>query len=352
MEFEAKHIEAMSELISEENIQCDWEVTRACDAYIKPEIAAQAKASYQLRCVDGGNVSDIYEIPSTDLLTVSRVKNALYGVTFTGASVHPYKLIHHLLNKCVERGMNLQTNTPVLDAIHLPSGQWSIVTSRGKLQASKVIFATNAYTAGIVPLLNNKIVPVRGNVCRILPSNNYMFSPLKMTYSIRSAGNSFDYMIARQTEDRSIILGGAKPTYLWDKKTWYNNWDDGIEFINDKSKQYFEEFMPKHFDRWGMDDSGCKEMWTGILGYTSDLLPFVGELPDQSNGYVIAGFNGQGMPRILLCARALIDLVLGRVNKIEELIPEPYLITKTRLETKENCILKHMGGHLGLADTS
>jgi glycine/D-amino acid oxidase-like deaminating enzyme len=332
IEFEAKHIEAMSELVSEENIQCDWEITRTCHAYYDPEIAAQAKASYQQRCVDGGNVADIHEIPSNDLLSVTRLKNVLYGITFTGASLHPYKLIHHLLNRCVERGMNLQTNTAVLAATHLPSGQWSIVTSRGTLQASKVIFATNAYTGGIVPLLNNKIIPIRAVVCRILPSINYMLSPLKMTYSMRSKGEQFDYMLPRQNGDRSIILGGAKPAYLLDKDTWYNNWDDSTEIINEKSKQYFEEFMPKYFDRWGIDYSGCKEVWTGIFGRTSDLMPFVGELPDQTNGYVIAGFNGHGMSRILLCARVLIDLVLERVSKIEGLIPEPFVITKARLE--------------------
>jgi glycine/D-amino acid oxidase-like deaminating enzyme len=333
IEFEAKHIEAMSELVSEENIQCDWDITRTCHTYFDPEIAAEAKASYQQRYADGGNVGDIHEIPSNELLSVTRVKNALYGITYTSATIHPYKLIHHLLNKCVERGMNLQTHTPVLAATHLPSGQWSIVTSRGTLQASKVIFATNAYTGGIVPLLNNKIVPIRATVCRILPSTNYMSSPLEMTYSIRSKGEQFDYMLPRQTGDRSIILGGSKPTYLLDKDTWYNNWDDSTQIINEKSKQYFEEFMPKYFDRWGIDYSGCKEVWTGIFGRTSDLMPFVGELPDQTNGYVIAGFNGHGMSRILLCARALVDLVLERVSNIEEQIPKPFIITKARLQT-------------------
>ena len=352
IEFEAKHMEAMSELVSEENIQCDWNMTRTCHTYFDPDIAAQAKASYQQRCADDGNIADIYEIPSNDLLSVTRVKNVLYGVTYTGASLHPYKLIHHLLNKCIERGMNLQTHTPVLTATRLSSGQWSIVTSRGTLQASKVIFATNAYTAGIVPLLTNKIIPVRATVCRILPSVSYMSSPLQMTYSMRSKDNQFDYMLPRQTEDRSIILGGSKPTFFLNKKVWYNNWDDSAEIISHESKQYFEEFMPKYFDEWGKDTSGCKETWTAIIGGTSDLMPFVGELPDQTNGYVIAGFNGHGMPRILLCARALIDLVLEKVNTIEGLIPEPFLITKTRLEKKENRLLENMPDDLDLTDTS
>ncbi|CAF1250379.1 unnamed protein product [Adineta steineri] len=352
MEFEAKQIDAMSKLVSEENIECDWTVTQACDAYIEPEIAAEAKASYEQRCADGGNVSDIHEIPPDDYLSVTRVKNVLYGVTFTGASIHPYKLVHHLLNKCVEKGMNLQTNTCVSSATRLPSDEWSIVTSRGTLKASKVIFATNAYTAGIVPVLNDKIVPIPGTVCRITPSINYMLSPLEMTYSIRSNGHNFDYMIPRQVGDRSIILGGARRTYMHNKKFFYNNCDDSMEFINETSKMYLEEFMPKHFHNWENDQNGCKQMWTGILGFTSDLLPFVGELPDQSNGYVIAGFNGQGMPRILLCARALIDLVLGRIDKIEELIPEPYVITKNRLETKENYLLDRMATQSDLTHTS
>jgi glycine/D-amino acid oxidase-like deaminating enzyme len=160
-----------------------------------------------------------------------------------------------------------------------------------------------------------------------------MLSPLKMTYGMRPKGEQFDYMLPRQTGNRSIILGGAKPTYVSDRETWYNNWDDSAKIISEKSQQYFEEFMPKYFDNWGIDYSGCKEMWTGIFGCTSDLMPFVGELPDQTNVYVIAGFNGHGMSRILLCARALIDLILERVNNIEGLIPEPFVITKARLET-------------------
>ncbi|CAF3088615.1 unnamed protein product [Rotaria sp. Silwood2] len=334
MEFEAKHIQAMSALVLEENIQCDWEVTRACDAYMNPELAAKAKASFQQRCADGGNVHDIYEVPSDDLLAMTRVKNVVYGITFTGASIHPYKLIHHLLNKSIEQGMNLQTNTPVLTAIRLPSGQWSIVTPRGTIYASKVIFAMNAYTAGVLPLFNNKIVPIRGTICRILPSVKFQQSPLKMTYSIRLKENQFDYMIPRQTGDRSIILGGAKPAHISEMKIWYNNWDDSIEYNNGESKKYFEEYMPKHFDAWGTDDGGCQQFWTGIIGYSSDLLPFVGQLPDLPNGYVIAGFHGLGMPRILLCARALADIVLERTTNIEELLPEPYVVTKSRLETK------------------
>lgn len=352
IDFEVKHMETILELISEDNIQCDLEMTQTCHAFYDPEIAAYAKASYEQRRADGGDVDDIHEIPSNDLLSTTRLKNVLYGITFTGASIHPYKFIHHLLNNCVERGMNLQTNTPVLAATRLSSGQWSIVTSRGTLQASKVIFATNAYTAGIVQSLSNKIIPVRGTVCQILPSTNCISSPLKMTYGIRSKENLLDYLLPRQAEDRSIILGGAKSAYVANTKTWYNNWDDSTSMINEKTKQYFEEFMPRHVEGWQTDENGCKKIWTAILGCTSDLMPFIGELPDQTNGYVIAGFNGHGMTRILLSARALIDLVLEKANTLEGLIPEPFLITKARLQNNENRLLENIPSESDSLDAS
>ena len=352
IEFEVKHVETILQLISEENIQCDLELTRTCHAYFDPELAAYAKASYEQRREDGGDVDDIHEIASNELLSSTRLKNVLYAITFAGASIHPYKFVHHLLNKCVERGMNLQTNTPVLAATRLPSGQWSIVTPRGTLQASKVIFATNAYTAGIVPSLNNKIIPIRGTVCQILPSDNYRSSPLTMTYGIRSKGNQFDYLLPRQTEDQSIILGGAKPAYFANKKVWYNNWDDSIPIISEEAKQYFEGFMPKYMEGWESNDVQCQKIWTAVLGCTSDLMPFIGELPDQTNGYVIAGFNGHGMTRILLSARALVDLVLERVNTLEGLIPEPFLITRARLESSENRLLENIPSDVDSTDTS
>ena len=331
IQFEVRHIEALADIIAKEKIQCDWQIKRICHAYYDSETAEQAKASVEQRRDDGGDIADIQEIPSDDLVSVTQLKNALYGLTITGASLHPYKLVHHFLRQCVEQGMNLQTNTPVLSATLLSTGQWSIVTSRGTLQASQVIFASNAYTGGIVPVLSDKITPCLATACRILPPTNYKFSPLQMSYLLQSKEGQFDYLLTRPTEDRSIILGGGRSSFAADERTWYNNWDDSSEAISEKSRQYFADFMPKYFDGWMSDHDGCKEMWTGVIGLTSDHMPLVGELPDQANGYVIAGFNGHGISRILLCARALIDLVLGKVSNIDGSIPKPYIITKTRL---------------------
>ena len=59
----------------------------------------------------------------------------------------------HLLQGVVDKGANLQTNTPVthLAEAPLPDGRWVATTPRGPIKARKVLLATNAYTAGLAP---------------------------------------------------------------------------------------------------------------------------------------------------------------------------------------------------------
>lgn len=75
----------------------------------------------------------------------------------------------HLLQRAVDQGVNLQTNTPVLSISDTPSkaGYYSVSTPRGTLLARKIVFATNAYTSSLLPSFQQKIVPVRGICTRI-----------------------------------------------------------------------------------------------------------------------------------------------------------------------------------------
>jgi glycine/D-amino acid oxidase-like deaminating enzyme len=45
------------------------------------------------------------------------------------------------------------------------------------------------------------------------------------------------------------------------------------------------------------------------MGYSSDSNPHVGSVPKQINQFVIAGFNGHGMPVIWLAAKGLAEMI-------------------------------------------
>jgi glycine/D-amino acid oxidase-like deaminating enzyme len=170
--------------------------------------------------------------------------------------------------------MNLQTYTPALGLDPSPSdpNRWVVHTARGDIDAETVIVTTNAYTSSLLPEFKEKIVPVRGTVCSITPAESHspagVRGTIPYTYGFRHATGDTDYMIARQggpvtgRGDRSIILGGAKSTFLRDEKLWYNNHHDDEEMPG--ARKYFEGFMKKHMADWNGNAQGnVDHVWSG-----------------------------------------------------------------------------------------
>jgi hypothetical protein len=92
--------------------------------------------------------------------------------------------------------------------------------------------------------------------------------------------------------------------------------------------------MQEHFIRW--EDSGAKvdRIWTGIMGYTSDVLLSVGEVPGRKGCYITAGFDGHGMPVIYLTIKGIVEMVLKENGLGEVGIPRIYKTTRERLESE------------------
>lgn len=118
-----------------------------------------------------------------------------------------------------------------------------------------------------------------------------------------------------------------------------------------------------------------KSLWSGIMGFTPDHVPWVGKLPGSvashhghylsaapttpttittngsangahgtngangANGapseaggeYIAAGFNGYGMPLCWGCGEAVAKMLLGQQDEISEWFPESFRITEQRL---------------------
>lgn len=110
-----------------------------------------------------------------------------------------------------------------------------------------------------------------------------------------------------------------------------------------------------------------KSLWSGIMGFTPDHVPWVGKLPKSvashrgnylsaapttpttittngsANGsahgapseargeYIAAGFNGYGMPLCWGCGEAVAKMLLGQQDEISDWFPESFRITEQRL---------------------
>jgi glycine/D-amino acid oxidase-like deaminating enzyme len=173
-------------------------------------------------------------------------------------------MVMHLLNHVVTKGVNLQTHTAVtkISDAQDSNGCYTITTQdRGTMKAKKIVFATNAYTAGIAPQFTNKIVPVRGICSRIIAPKETT-PVLTTSLCIRFGTGIYDYLIPRA--DGSIVVGGAKQGFWHDApQEWYGNVDDGK--LIEPAKDYFDGYMQRTFKGW--ENSGAKvdKIWTGSM---------------------------------------------------------------------------------------
>lgn len=81
--------------------------------------------------------------------------------------------------------------------------------------------------------------------------------------------------------------------------------------------------------------------WTGIESSSIDSFPFVGAVPGRAGHVVAAGFNGHGMPRILLSTAHITPLVLAAAGVAVWTppalvapyppLPAPFLVTAERV---------------------
>lgn len=103
--------------------------------------------------------------------------------------------------------------------------------------------------------------------------------------------------------------------------------------------------MQRTFHGWEDSDAKVTDIWTGVMGYSSDLMPWVGEVPGKAGIYVSAGFTGHGMPRILGCSTAIASLVRGEAKSVSESnLPRPYWLTKERLSANKSIAREYMAG--------
>lgn len=255
------------------------------------------------------------------------------GLTTTALQLWPYKFVTGFLARLIERSsVNVQTHTRVTAISQTKDGSSIALTPRGSIRAKKVVYATNGYTTGILPEFAKKIVPVKATCSHISTPKGSTHPPphLNHTYGLSYGLPGIrDYLIPRP--DGGVICGGARNTYIDGKRSvWFDNCDDST--LIEPARAHFKTVMQKNFIGW--EDSGAHVdyLWTGILGYIADGWPRCGQVPRRGNQYILAGYNGAGMPLIFLTARGIAKKIREDVPFESTGIPRIFKTTEERLK--------------------
>lgn len=249
--------------------------------------------------------------------------------SYTAGTLWPYKFIMHLIASLVSTDrINLQTHTPATSISPSPSGGFNILTPRGTIHATQVVHANNAYVGGLLPEYQASIIPCKGICCRINVPEGSVAPFLNNSYINRTEDNTLSYLIPRA--DGSIIVGGAAAKFKARREQWYGNTDDGV--LIEAAKGYYDGYMQRTFRGW--EDSGAQvdKLWSGVMGYTYDDRPHVGEVPGRTGQFILGGWNGHGMPVIWRSGEGVARMVARGVAYEETGVPRLFKTTVERID--------------------
>ncbi|MEM7789152.1 MAG: FAD-binding oxidoreductase [Bacteroidota bacterium] len=261
-----------------------------------PDEAARLRHSHRLLGAEGVATEVVEPV---DLRARFGIRD-LHGALFVprGGTVDPARLVRWLIR---ESGAEVWEQCPVAS---VSSGERGIrlgVAGGGRVEAGRVLVATNAWAPTLVPRLEGVIRPVRAQMLATSPIKPLLQSPV---YSHEG------YVYVRQRSDGRILLGGARHLHA-DAEVGYD--DATTAPLQDDLEAYLARHLPE------AAGATVERRWSGTMGFSPDSLPLLADVEDVPGALVAAGFTGHGMAfgmRFgLLAARAL----LGRPDPTADL---------------------------------
>ncbi|TDZ39889.1 Gamma-glutamylputrescine oxidoreductase [Colletotrichum spinosum] len=353
-DFELRNYAYLRDLIAANAVPCDWVPLEGCHVLLTPDLVA--KAAEAIAALPAHLASAVRLVTDPAELWALRIPDAAGAVVqAAAASVWPYKLVTWVFEALVaqfeggqETGLNVQTSTPVTHLQRLEDG-WIVHTDRGQISTTQVLLASNAYTSRLVPGFAGLIVPVRGQVAALLPPEPRADLGRSYVFMASSAGpkpNQDDYLIQRPAPGLELVLGGGRA----------NGAGRGVGVSDDDEvdpvvARYLRRAGARNLDLRAASGTGrsassegaqleASYEWTGIMGFSRDGRPWVGEVPaggELGGGkglWVCAGYTGHGMPQAALCGRAVARLMMGdgdgHGEKLPLDLPREFLVGEER----------------------
>ncbi|GMG04823.1 unnamed protein product [Aspergillus oryzae] len=285
---------------------------------------------------------------------------ALYGLEAAKALMR-FRLAHlaEILKVADQYGLKKETqarktNTPVtqVSTDDTSSLRYAVQTPRGILRARHVIHCTNAHVGHLVPELRGHVYPVRGQMSAQNPGSKFICQATEHSW-LFNYERGFDYLTQLPPAGESsgkMMLGGG---FAQGRNNGLA--DLGIPTDSELSLScdiHLSGALSAVFGRenWGhVAGPSVEQMWTGNMGFSSDGLPWVGQLPSsvsyaagttEQDGaqWVCCGFSGEGMVQAWLSGTAVAKMLLSSDRKHHlrpdylSWFPEQMLLTEERLE--------------------
>ena len=226
-------------------------------------------------------------------------------------ALHPARWYRMLAAAAEAAGARIHEGTRVEAPVAAP-GEGPVLVASTDAGANATVRARHVVVAadGALPTL----VPEYAGRVRSRRLHMVATEPLPPTIdNLVYARWGFEYL--QQRPDGRILVGGFSDV---DGESSYTDSDAGSPLIWDRVDAYLREDLGVSAE--------LSHRWAGVVGYSDDSLPYVGEVPGRAGLHVSGGYSGVGNVPGFMCGRDIADTIAGR--EPEPLFPadrEPWI---------------------------
>ena len=301
-----QNLKEIEETIERLGIDCDYIRTGNVDvatephhiAEMKKELALAAPYRTNFQFLDRDEVQAIVKSP----MFIAGLKKP------DSSLVNPAHLAWGLRKACLDSGVQLFENSPVTKLEE--EGKFVIAhTQHGRVRASRVALATNAYPP-LLKRLSSYVIPVYDYALMTEPLTPAQRESIGWhgREGVSDASRQFHY--TRTTKDGRILWGGYDAVYYWN-----NGFGPHLE----TSRAMFER-LAEHFFQAFPQLQGIRftHAWGGAIDTCSRFAPFWGTAHHGKTAYSV-GFTGLGVGATRFGAKVMLDILYNKKTERTEL---------------------------------
>ena len=308
-------------------------------------------------------------------------------------AVWPYRLVTGILShllRDLSDSFSVFSHTPATNISRTEDGHFMVETPRGNTKTKHVVHATNGYVGHLLPAVRGAIFPLRGQMSAQKPPGWFPYQAEERSWNfeyevgfdyltqisygktLKSGNASTENEMKEAKQDATggdLMFGGGFAQTRNCGLEELGVTDDSV--LNPEAAEHLKTALGKAFDPpvgVGAEKKGefvVKSMWTGIMGFSMDSLPFVGKLPESMTKrtvfyeegkqieipivskhikgnkrgmkgaeWISAAYSGEGMVNAWGCGKALASMIMESEadDKVAEWFPDEMRITEERLE--------------------
>lgn len=227
-----------------------------------------------------------------------------------GFGMNPLKYLKGLCDGARAAGAVVHGGTQVSSVDPGANMGFILRTPSGVLRAKKLIVATNGYSSDSIPKeMSARFLPVPSNVLVTRPLTGRElqaqgWTSTQMCYDSRRHVHYFRLMPDPATGGVRMLFGLRGGTRMT---------QSALQDNQARTRAEFDRIFPE----WS--DIPTPHFWSGLLCASRNLTPFVGDIPNLTNGYAAFAYQGNGVAMGSYAGTLVADLALGR--KTRNLLP-------------------------------